>query len=648
MISRLAALSAREEATHAPLATVLALLTAVAMALLHLAQTQGFYFPAGQFKNLHLGFALLLGTLSLLEATPRERRTQRAWLVLVCLLVLVPVVYIHLEYQDLLGLRSFRPRSADTAMALLLLGVALYLAGRLWGWTVPGLALAAILYGYYGNLLPGELFFHAGIRFQRLVGYTSIPYFQGLLGGLTELSAGTIFMFMLFAGVLRVTGGIDFIITVAYALGGRSRAGPGQVAVVASGLLAMISGSTVANVASTGAFTIPMMKRHGFSPAFAGAVEAVASTGGQLTPPVMGLAAFLIVGVTGIPYLEVMAAAALPALIYYLYLMVAVHLRAVRLGLQAQAAPPPEVAEQGGLGRAFLAYGHLLLGIVLLILLMVWRMPPGTAALYALLALLGLEALKRLLLHWREPLAALRSIALMVIQGLESGARAGAQVAIVIAVIAILIEFLSVTGFAQKLSLAMLDLAGGSLPLLLVIAAITCLAFGLGLPTSAAYILVALLGAPALTQLGVPLLAAHLFVFFFANVSALTPPVAIAALVAANVAGARFFPTALLGVRLGLPGFLLPFLFVARPDLLGLGASWWQQGWAALVALAGVVALAVAFEGELGGRLRHWQRVLLVVGATGLLVPGLVATLAGLALLAAVVVGRVVVPETAR
>jgi len=383
-----------------------------------------------------------------------------------------------------------------------------------------------------------------------------------------------------------------------------------------------------------------MMKRSGFKPEFAGAVEAVASTGGQLTPPVMGLAAFLIVGTTGIPYLEVMLAAAFPALIYYVHLMLGVHLRTVALGIDTRKVSQKDAdgMEPIGVGEAMLRYGHLLLGIAVLVWLLVIQMPAGTAALYSIGALIALDSLRRLVTGYREPLKALGGILRMVVTGLNVGARGGAQVAVVIAVIGVMVEVFAVTGFAQKLSNMMLELADGRLWLLLLIAALTCLVFGLGLPTSAAYIIVAVLGAPAMMKLGVPELAAHMFVFYFANVSAITPPVAVSALVAANIAGGRFMTTAFTSMQLGLPGFLLPFLFVVRPEILGIDASLWVQAAVAGLALIAVLSLNVALEGFLLRPMRLWERLLVLPAAFGLLEPGWITTVIGLALLAVVVV----------
>lgn len=645
-MNRLLAAAARwscRSKTESPATTALLVVVAVGMAGLHIAQTFLYFLPGGQFKNLHLGLALLITMLGFLEVTPRERRWTRRALSAGALLSLVPLLYIHIEYQALISTRSFFPDTADLVVAGLLLVLVCLAAAREWGWTMPGLAIAALLYGRYGGALPGELFSHANIGWPRLLGYTSIPYFQGMLGELIELSAGTIFMFMVFGGVLRATGGIDFLVGLGHRLGGHSRAGPAQVAVISSGLMGMISGSTVANVASVGTLTIPMMKRYGFKPEFAGAVEAVASTGGQVTPPVMGLAAFLIVGITGIPYVRVMAAAAFPALIYYSYLLLAVHLRAGKVGLDARLHPlaAQDAEQRESLARALAGNAHILLGIAVLIYLLVEQMPPGTAAAWSVLTLLVMDVGKKLLLMRRTPALAVREAARVVVQGLEEGARSGAQVAIVIAVIAILVDMLTVTGFAQKLSYMMLDLAGNSLPLLLIIAAVTCLAFGLGLPTTASYILVALLGAPALTQLGVPLLAAHMFVFYFANVSALTPPVAVAALVASNIAEASFLRTALIAVRLGLPGFLLPFLFVARPAIMGLAGGFPSEVLTALIAFAGVIALNIALEGFLLTSMSWLERLLLLPAAFGLLDPGWTTTVAGALLFAAVAAWQV-------
>jgi TRAP transporter 4TM/12TM fusion protein len=622
-VSTLAAFSGVAE-SRSRAASGLLIAAAFAMVAVHAAQLFWFFLPSGQFRNLHLGFALFIGYMALLERS--EGALGRALWWGLAALTLLAIGYIHHEYSALVETRSFLPEGADLAIGVLLLAVTLVLAGMQWGWTIPALALIGLAYGYWGPYFPGQILGHGGIGADRLVGYASIPYFQGLLGGLTGLSATTIFMFMLFGGALEATGALDLIVKLGFVVGRRNRAGPAQVAVISSGLMGTVSGSTVANVASTGAITIPLMKRYGFKPEFAGAVEAVASTGGQIMPPVMGLAAFLIVGITGIPYSQVMLAAIVPAFIYFAFLVVAVHLRAASLGLDTRAVAS-ELARVD-LRREALANWHLLAAVVVLIYALTTGIPSGHAALYAVMLLLGLDIVVKTVAGGGTP-AALRGALWRTGRAFVAGARDGGMVAIVIAVIGVLIEVLTVTGFAQRLSLAMLELADGRLVTLALVVAVSCLVFGLGLPTSAAYFIVALFGAPALVELGVPVLAAHMFVFYFANLSAITPPVAVAALVGANIAKANFWRTAFLAMRLALPGFLLPFLFLYQPQILGITGTVFDQALAACVAMLGAVLLNFALEGRFLDRLAAWERIVLFIAAVALIDPNRITDVIG-------------------
>ena len=624
---------------NAPIVAVLGVV-GVLYVLAHAAQVIWFVLPSGQFKILHVGGAATLIFLSLAASAPRV--TGRLAHLLLALLAAGTIWYVVTEIGALTSQRSFLPNTMDLAVATVLLLLCLYASLREWGWVVSLIAVVGLLYGYFGQAMPDGLLYHGGLSLKRLIGYTSIPYFSGLLGGLAELSAGTIFPFMLLAAALQVTGCVDFIMGAAYRIGGRTRAGPAQVAILSSGMMGMVSGSSVANVASTGALTIPLMNRVGFKPAFSGAVEAVASTGGQVTPPVMGLAAFLIVGLTGVPYGDVIVAAAFPALIYYLYLMFAVHLRAVQQDLDAstQDVLRDSLGSEESFWRTCLYNFHFFVAITYLIWTLIETNLAGRASIQATGLLLGLYILRELVGSWRGLLFSLRGLGRVLahIAGLLArtaylGALRGAQIAVVVAVIGVLVDILSVTGFAQKLSFAMLELAAGNLWLLLVVAAFACLAFGLGLPTSASYILVALMGAPALVSLGVPLLAAHFFVFFFANVSAITPPVAVSCLVAAKIANGDFFRTSFIAVRLGLPGFILPFIFVIHPELLGIDSSLGYTALIAAMALLGVVALNVLLEGFLLRPLNWPQRLSLLPATLGLLHPNLWASLVGIAIL---------------
>lgn len=619
-----------------PWLTVLTGMVAVAFIAGHVTQVIHYVLPSGQFKIMHVGGGALIIMLSLAAAA---RSLPARWLHVALAAVAAYIVwYVFTEHQALTTKRSFLPSQGDLIVGLLLLGLALYAAMREWGWLISLIAVTGLLYGYFGQAMPEGLLYHGGLSLRRLIGYTSIPYFGGLLGSLAELSAGMIFPFMLFAAALQATGCVSFIMDVAYRIGGRTRAGPAQIAVISSGFMGMVSGSSVANVASTGALTIPLMKRVGFKPEFAGAVEAVASTGGQITPPVMGLAAFLIVGMTGIPYAEIIVAATFPALIYYLYLMLAVHLRAVKVNLDASSNEvlAQEFAARDPLWLACLKHAHFFVAIVYLVWVLIATNLPGRTAVEATGILLAAFVTRELMLSWRGLGTIADNLVRLLGRTAYDGALRGAQIGIVVAVIGVLVDVLAVTGFAQKLSFFMLQLAGGELWPLLFVAALACLAFGLGLPTSAAYILVALLGAPALVALGIPLIAAHFFVLFFANISAVTPPVAVCCLVAAKIAEAGFFRTSFIAVRLGLPGFILPFLFVIHPEILGVEAGFGYAAMVATMALLGVLALNVILEGYLLRPLGWPERILLLPAALGLLHPSLWASIFGIAIFATV------------
>lgn len=605
----------------------LVLLLTLVMVATHLLQVFQYFLPSGQFKTLHLGLALLIIFAS--AAGHAGNLASRLTYVTCFALAAYAASYILTEYQGLITDRVFGPEPKDVVVGSLLIGICLIAAWQQWGLTIPLIGVLGLLYGYYGNSLPTDLLHHSGMGLERLVSYASIPNFQGVLGSLTELSAGTIFIFMVFAGLLKSTGGIDFIMGFATKLAGNSRGGQAKIAVLASAFMGMISGSTVANIASTGTMTIPTMKRTGFKAPFAGAVEAVSSTGGQMTPPVMGLTAFLMVGVTGLGYDQVILAAAIPAGLYYFYLILAVHLQAVRDGVGTQAGSAATQAEPLPAKVLMARYGHLLIAIGVLVFLLVSRMPPSYAAAYGCLAIVVLELLSSAARQYRQPVQGAVAASKRLIDGLREGGFSGATIAVIVAVIGIFVEVLTATGFAQKLSYLMLGIAGGSLGVLLLIAALACLIFGLGLPTSAAYILVALLTAPALIDMGLSMMAAHMFVLYFAIFSALTPPVAVASLIAARIAEAPYFATAMQAVKIGLPGFFLPFLFVARPELLLLEGTLLDQVTVVAISLLALAALNVAMVGQGFVRTTWPVRLVLLFAATLTLMPGMLGTLIG-------------------
>lgn len=437
---------------------------AVAMALVHIVQAQFFLLPSAQLKSLHVNIAaVLVFMLAALRTAPGRRTRRRLLLALAAAAAAaLPLAYIHIEHDAIIADRLLFPSDWDRWIAVLMLITVFAAAWLEWGAIIPSMAVVGLAYGHLGNWFPSGLLYHAGISIERLIAYTSIPSFGGMLGSLTEESARTIFMFMLFAGILQATGGTSLIMKLSLAAVGHLRAGPAQVAVVSSALFGMISGSTVANVAAQGPYTIPTMRKTGFSPEFAGAIEAVSSTGGQITPPVLGLTAFLIVGLTGIAYVDVMLATVFPAAVFYVYLMVNIHIEAVCRGI----GPLPGMKLDDGsdldamsTGRAVLEHLHVIAATLLLFWLLASDIPTGLAALYPGLFILAGEAVKQVCKS--APLAGFVAWLRIVVRSLVEGARSGAQVAIVVAVINVLVEMFVVTGFGQKMSHVMLAISDG-------------------------------------------------------------------------------------------------------------------------------------------------------------------------------------------
>jgi len=483
------------------------------------------------------------------------------------------------------------------------------------GLPIALVALAFILYGYLGPYLPWFLA-HKGYDTGRLVSYL-VWSTEGVFGIPLMVSASFVAVFILFGSLLNSLGAGRLFSDLALALTGRHTAGPAQAAVLGSALMGSISGSSVSNVVTTGTFTIPLMRRTGLEARFAGAVEAVASTGGQLMPPVMGAAAFVMAELLGVSYARVALAAALPALLYFLSLGLMLHFRARRLGLK------PARLDELPRARKVLARGwHLLIPLAVLVhLLVVEQLSPMRAGFFSILALVFTASAAELLrgrpLPWRQ-----------VLEGLVAGMRVAAPVALACAAAGVVIGVVSLTGLGVRFTQLVVQLSGGVLWLAALLTMLACLVLGMGLPTTAAYIITAVLGAPALIKLGVAPLAAHMFILYFAIISFITPPVAISAYAAAGISGASPLGTGLTAFRLGLAGFLVPFLFIYSPELLLLG------GWGGLPlrlagALLGVTALAAGLEGWLGRRLGWGGRLCLLLAAVALVWPGVWARLCG-------------------
>ncbi|MBI2371878.1 MAG: TRAP transporter fused permease subunit [Deltaproteobacteria bacterium] len=565
------------------------------------------YLGQAVYREQYLGLFLALILVGVFLSVPANRRAppeRLPWYdLLFAILGLVAGLYVAIQYPALVYTQAF-----VTPDKWLLGGIAILLlleaTRRVVGWSLVVIVAAFILYAHFSYLLPG-IFYARGQGWGRVATYLYLDT-NGLLGLVFWVAAAIVLPYVLLGQALFQTGGGRFFTDLALALMGRFRGGPAKMAVVASSLFGTISGNAVSNVVSTGIVTIPLMKGQGYRPHVAGAVEAVASTGGQIMPPVMGAAAFLMAELLEVPYPSVVIAAVIPALLYYVTLFVQVDLEAARHGLRGLARTEvPRARDVLRRGWVF-----LLPLVVLLYALFGLSFQAGKAGMAAVLAVL--------LLALVTPGARLTWPGLGQIL-VETG-RGVLDVGIITGVAGFVIGVLNLSGLGFALSLGLVQVGGESLLLLLLLAAVVSIILGMGMPTVAVYILLAVLVAPALTRLGVDPMAAHLFIFYFGLMSLVTPPVCVATYAAAALAGANMWQTGLEAVRLGIVAYIVPFLFVYAPALLMKGPPW-QVALAVGTAVAGAGLLGVAMSGFLFRPLPAWKRVALGAGAVGLLIP---------------------------
>ena len=545
------------------------------------------------------------------EASEKPRVGWLNWL-FVALSVAV-CLYLASESQELVA-RSGNPTRTDLIAGAIAILLVLELARRTTGWGLVAVCLLSLAYAFSGPYLPGFLA-HRGYGVQRLVEHIFLST-EGLWGVPLGVSADFVYLFVLFGAVLETAGGGALLIALANRVAGRTRGGPAKTAAVASAFMGSLSGSAVANVVTTGTFTIPLMKRAGFRPFFAGAIEAAASTGGQLMPPVMGAGAFILATWTNIPYLEVATAAIIPAILYYVSLLAAIHFRAGRMGIE----PSREGSTERVSDRL-----HLLLPLVAIVVLLGMGRSPMRAAFWGVTSALLMAYLRP---ATRPSLAALRRI-------MEGAGRGAVQVAAACAAAGIVVGVASLTGIGLRMSELIITLSQGNVMIALMLTGMGSIVLGMGLPTTAAYVVLAALGAPALVQLGVPLLSAHLFIFYFGCISNVTPPVSLAAFAASGIAGSPPLRTAVAAAILASAGFIVPFSFVYGPPLL-LDGTILEIAVTFSTAVVGVTAFAAAAIGYAHRLLPVFQRVLLGAGALALVAPGLVSDGAGLLALAVV------------
>lgn len=624
---------------------VLRAITAIGIALslfqLYAAGVQ----PLGLFfqRPIHLGFILVLCFLMYPVFGPNRPRGVLGWAIDGPLILggIAAGAWVPLNIDTIAN--QIFPRQVDVWMGILTILVVLEGARRAVGLGMTIIGAVFLVYAFAGNrgelpflsdALPGILN-HRGYSLDRVASQMTLGA-EGIFGIPLGVAATFVFVFVLFGAFLEVTGAGKFFIDLAYAATGRQRGGPAKAAVIASAGMGSISGSAIANVVTTGAFTIPLMKKLGYRPAQAGGIEAAASTGGQIMPPLMGAGAFLMSEFTRVPYVDIVLISIFPAVLYFGVVYLLVHIAAVKQGMTGlSAADLPRT-------RSVLAEGwHFLLPLVALVALLVAGYSPMRVGFYAILSIIAAAAARALWTFWTSGISAAGFVALcrrgiaLTLEALELGARNAVAVSMACAVAGIIVGVVGLTGLGLKFSAMMIAFSGGNLLLALLLVVIASLILGMGLPSPAAYIVLIILVGPALTEeFGIPLLIAHLVVFWYSQDSNVTPPVALAGFAGAAIAGSKPMETSVQAWKYAKGLYLIPLFMVFNEEII-LGGPLPLVLWSGAIAILALVAFAAVLEAFLWRPMQLWMRALLLPGIAALFWPSLAVEIAGAALVVA-------------
>lgn len=620
--------------THGPVKYFIAIIC-ILYSLFHLYITFN-PMPALLQRSVHVGvgFALIFLIFPASKTSSRKKVAWYDWIWF--LLSLSGMAYLIYEYQSIVTTRGGIANQTDVIFSIITVICVLEGSRRITGWILPILSSIFLLYPFISHLdfMPNRLLtrpYDFGDIFGQLFLKT-----EGLYSVAIGASVTFIFLFILFGAFLARSGMGQLFNDLALALAGDKKGGPAKVAVISSGFMGSINGSALSNVVSTGAFTIPLMKKVGYHKDFAGAVEASASVGGQILPPIMGASAFIMAETTGLPYSTIALAALLPAILYYLGVIAQVHFRAGRRDLKGIAKESlPRVKE------VLKARGHMLLPIVFLIFLLIKNVPVGYAAAYTIGFTVVVSMLRK------ETRMGINDI----LGALEDGARQSLAVMAACAVVGIIIGVVSLTSFGTVMTSSIVTLGAGSLFLTLILTMLASMVLGMGLPSIPAYIITATMAAPALAGFDVPILSAHMFVFYFGIFANITPPVCLAAFAGAGISGGDPMKTGFLSLKLALAGFIIPFMFIYSPAMLmidptGLAVTVKEFPLppiieivtVVLTSVTGVLALSAALEGYFKSDMSPMIRAILAVGALLLIYPGLITGLAGAAIVITIAV----------
>ena len=589
------------------------LILAICFVAFHLYTAAFGTMPGIAQKSIHLGFLLVIFYINAMVDS--EKRWEQIFLGIMALFALGGCAYITILDENL-QLRAGIVYASDILFAILLIIAIFEACRRKMGNPLVIITLVFVAYAFLGKYIPGFLN-QPGMTLKK---FTSLVYLttDGIFGSPLYASASYVVLFVLLGAIMSVSGIGDYMTNLATSLFGHMRGGPAKVAVVASGFFGSISGSPTANVIGTGTFTIPMMKKNGFEPEFAAAVEATASTGGAIMPPIMGSTAFIMAEMLGIPYTAVAKAALIPAILYFLAVLFGVDIYAAKHGLKGiPRSQLPKV-------RSMLKQIYMLAPLIFLIFCMaVFNMTIVRSGLLTIIVTLVLVEINPKTRMTKEQWLQIP------VQTVKSAVSVG----IACAMAGIIRGVIMGGGLGYRISSILTSVAGTSMLLLLVLTMVVSLIMGMGVPTTAAYLVLASLVAPTMIQLGIPPLAAHMFIFYFGCISSITPPVALAAYAGAGLAGCDPNKTGYKAFRLAFCSFLMPYLFVYNPVLLMEGGVL-DILWSLVTALIGAYLLASGFEGFFfRWSLKWFERPLMILGAVMLIVPGMVTDLVGIAII---------------
>ena len=600
----------------------LIIVVGIALALFQIYTAAVQFFPAMAQRSIHLGLGL-----AMMFLLCSEKKNHKGWLqtatyifnFLLAVLAIIICMDIAINWMDMqTGKRLVFPSVSDQVFGTILIAMVLLATKYRTGWAMPIIGIVFVLYARFGNYVPIESLKHKGVAFTKIISMAH-NCTEGIFSSTLGCSTEQIYIFLLFGSLLEVLGGGQFFLNLANCALGKVRGGSAKAAIFSSALFGSISGSAVANVAATGTITIPLMKKSGYDAKYAGAVVAVAATGGLIMPPVMGAAAFLMADTVGITYWEVCLAAFIPAVLYYLALVFAVDLRAGAQGLKG--VDPSDIPNIRDVMKHY-SWVYIIPLVILVYTMAALKLPAYRACMYSIYAMLILA------IPQKEMRKALRDNWLKILVGTSKSCLTAMAAC---ACAGLILLGLQTSGLISKLSSVMIAIAQGKLILLLLLVALTSIILGMGLPAAACYILLAITAAPALVAMGVPKIAAHIFVLYFGSISAITPPVAMAAFAAGPIAQESSSKIGYCAFYVAIPALLVAFCLAVQPELCLIGTVP-NVIVAIIFCLIGVFAMSVGLQGFLVYKLPVWRRVLWAAAGCVMILPERISSYIGIAM----------------